>query len=184
MSKWKDVGNWLQDNAGTGAALVGSLLTGNVPGAIAFGVSLVSSATGQSDPGKVLESLQTDPSTIVRLRELAVQEEVDIRNHLKEITRLELEDAQKEHHETQETIRNGDNAEGKIRWNRPGMAWFSLIGTFVLIGFGVIPVTEVQLILVLLSATWAYMGLRQIDKSFGGVGALKSVVKSKIVKAP
>ena len=28
---WTDVGSWIKDNAGTGAALVGSLLTGNVP---------------------------------------------------------------------------------------------------------------------------------------------------------
>lgn len=34
---WKDVGSWLETNAGAGAALVGSLLTGNVPGAIAPG---------------------------------------------------------------------------------------------------------------------------------------------------
>lgn len=41
MSDWGKVGGWLKDNAGTGAALVGSLLTGNAPGAIAAGISLV-----------------------------------------------------------------------------------------------------------------------------------------------
>lgn len=29
--EWRDVGDWLKSNAGTGAALVGSLLTGNIP---------------------------------------------------------------------------------------------------------------------------------------------------------
>lgn len=31
----KDVGEWIKGNAGAGAALAGSLLTGNVPGAVA-----------------------------------------------------------------------------------------------------------------------------------------------------
>ena len=56
---WSDVGSWLKTNAGTGTALIGSLLTGNVHGAIAAGVSLVSSATGQSDPQKALEIVGT-----------------------------------------------------------------------------------------------------------------------------
>ena len=40
---WKDVGAWVKKNAGPGAALVGSLVTGNVPGAVAAGVSIISS---------------------------------------------------------------------------------------------------------------------------------------------
>jgi hypothetical protein len=51
---WKDVGDWLQKNAGTGAALVGSLLVGNVPGAVAAGVSLVASASGHATPDAAL----------------------------------------------------------------------------------------------------------------------------------
>lgn len=72
---WTDVGSWLKNNAGTGAALVGSLLTGNVPGAVAAGVALVGSATGTNDPAKALAALQGDPATVLKLRELAVQEE-------------------------------------------------------------------------------------------------------------
>lgn len=34
MSTWSKVGDWLKDNAGSGAALVGSLVTGNVPATI------------------------------------------------------------------------------------------------------------------------------------------------------
>jgi hypothetical protein len=59
--KWSKVGGWLKDNAGTGTALIGSLLTGNVPGAIAAGVSLVSGATGSNDPSEVLAQLQGNP---------------------------------------------------------------------------------------------------------------------------
>jgi hypothetical protein len=33
---WSSVGEWLKTNTGSGLALVGSLLTGNVPGAIEF----------------------------------------------------------------------------------------------------------------------------------------------------
>lgn len=63
---WKEVGQWLKDNAPSGAALVGSLLTGNVPGAVAAGVSLVASATGSTDPAQSLKQLQNDPATLVR----------------------------------------------------------------------------------------------------------------------
>lgn len=85
MSDWGKVGGWLKDNAGTGAALVGSLLTGNAPGAIAAGISLVSGATGTDDPVKVLEQLQTNPDTAVKLKELALQDEENIRNHIREM---------------------------------------------------------------------------------------------------
>ena len=71
--EWSDVGKWLKSNAGTGAALVGSLLTGNLHGAIAAGVSMVSSATGEADPDKAMVALRTDPAALLRLRELAFQ---------------------------------------------------------------------------------------------------------------
>lgn len=45
---WNGVGTWLKGNAGTGAALVGSLLTGNVPAAVVAGVALVSTVLGRS----------------------------------------------------------------------------------------------------------------------------------------
>lgn len=62
---WKDVGAWLKDNAGAGAALVGSLLTGNIPGAVAAGVSMVSGATGEANPDKALAAMQSDPGTLL-----------------------------------------------------------------------------------------------------------------------
>lgn len=160
---WKDVGSWLKDNAGTGAALVGSLLTGNVPGAVAAGVSLVTGATGEATPDKVLATLQTDPATVVRLRELAVQDEASIRDHIRAMTEAELKDVQAEHAETQATIRAGDAAEDVfVRRTRPAQAWLSLIAAIAYIF--AIKDPSVEIALLLLTLPWAYAGLRQVGK--------------------
>lgn len=90
---WSRVGGWIKGNAGSGAALVGSLLTGNIPGAVAAGVSLVSSATGTNNPSEALAQLQQDPETLVRLKELAIENEQSIRSHIEAMSRIELEEA-------------------------------------------------------------------------------------------
>lgn len=92
--KWKTVGKWIKDNAGSGTALVGSLLSGNVPGAIAAGVSLVSSATGKDTPEEALIQLQNDPEALVKLKELYYKNEEDIRSHIEKMVELELTDIQ------------------------------------------------------------------------------------------
>jgi hypothetical protein len=163
VMEWSKVGEWIKGNAGTGAALVGSLLTGNVPGAVAAGISLVSGATGTNDPATALQALQTDPTTVVRLKELAIQDEANIREHIRAIEKMRLDDAAAEHHETQETIRNGDNAEDRfVRWTRPGQSWLSLLAA---IGYGVTRDNpSLELIALLLALPWAYAGLRQIGK--------------------
>lgn len=169
---WKDVGNWIKNNAGQGAALVGSLMTGNVPGAIAAGVSLVSSATGTTDPTEALAALQGDPSTMVRLKELAVQEEADIRKHLRDMEEMRLKDQQHEHEQTQNTVRSGDNAEDPfVRHTRPKMAKQSWTATVAYcIGcFGVRTITgddifSITVAGVLSAPAWAYIGLRTGDK--------------------
>ncbi|MCB1699707.1 MAG: hypothetical protein KDI14_02555 [Halioglobus sp.] len=167
---WGDVGKWIKGNAGTGASLVGSLLTGNVPGAVAAGVALVNSATGRSDPGDVLDALQTDPATLVRLKELAYENEASIRKHLEDMTRLQLEDVQREHHETQETIRSGDNAEDKlVRRTRPLQSWLSLLAAIIYV-FTVKNV-DVTVLGLLLALPWAYAGLRQVGKGIDSIGA-------------
>lgn len=171
--KWSDVGDWLKDNAGTGAALVGSLLTGNVPGAVASGVALVSSATGSSDPAEVMATLQSDPTTVIKLKELALQDEDNIRAHIREMTKLDLEDEQKSHHETQETIRNADKADDVlVRWTRPLQSWLSLIAAIVYVGFKDIPSMEVML--VLMALPWSYAGLRQVGKGIESIANRKS----------
>lgn len=163
MSAWKKLGEWLKDNAGSGAALVGSLLTGNVPGAVAAGVSLVSSATGTDDPVKALESLQRDPQTVVRLRELAQQEQADIRRHLEAI-----------HRETQTTIRAGDVAlDDYVRRTRPQIArqsWAAVIayclGSWVVHAWTGSTLFDPYIASILSAPAWAYLGMRTADKIF------------------
>lgn len=170
---WSTVGEWIKDNAGTGASLIGSLLTGNVPGAVAAGISLVSGATGTNDPAKALLSLQQDPATMIRLKELAVQEEASIREHIRSMAEMELKDAQAQHHETQETIRSGDNAEDVfVRRTRPAQSWVSLIAALVYVYMHEIKTEfDVYALGLLLTLPWAYAGLRQIGK---GIDSFKS----------
>jgi hypothetical protein len=170
---WKDVGSWLKGNAGTGAVLVGSLLTGNIPGAVAAGVSLVTSVTGETEPSKVLASLQGDPATLLKLRELAVQEEASIRGHIQAMEELRLMDLQAEHAQTQSTIRSGDQAEDPyVRHTRPLMArqsWYATVAyvfafeALHLAGvFSAGAVLELAMLLVAPAA--AYIGFRTLDK--------------------
>lgn len=169
---WSGVGEWLKSNAGTGAALVGSLLTGNIPGAVAAGVALASSATGTSDPAKVLATLQADPAAMLRLRELAIQEDASIREHIRAMKEQELLDKQAEHKEQQETIRGGDAAEDEyVRHTRPLMARQSWYGTMAYV-FVAEAASALQyggganweLAMLLISPAAAYMGFRTWDK--------------------
>jgi len=175
---WQEVGNWLKSNAGTGATLVGSLLTGNVPGAVAAGVSLVSSATGQADPQKALEALQS-PETMLKLRELAVQEESSIREHIRAMEEARLKDEQAAHKEQQDKIRDGDNAADEyVRRTRPMMArqsWFA--SAAYIIAFEALKVSSVttlgastELALLLMGPAGAYLGFRSFDKWKGTKG--------------
>lgn len=172
---WSDVGQWLKANAGPGAALVGSLLSGNVPGAIAAGASLVASATGTSDPSAALAALQADPATLVRLRELAVQDEQNIREHLRLTMETDLKDKQHEHEQTQLTIRTGDTAEDPfVRRTRPAQSWVSLFAALTYVFMNKDP--SVEILMLLLALPWTYAGLRQIGK---GVDAVTSRVRAK-----
>ena len=180
MSRWKEVGNWVKGNAGNGVKLVGALLAGGPPGAIAAAASMVMSATGETEPDDVLLSLQTNPDAVVRLKELAIQQEANLNNHIMEMEKLKLENEQAEHHEAQETIRSGDKAEDKlVKWTRPGMAWVSLIGTGGLISIGIV---DPVLIGITIGPAYAYMGLRQIGKSFGSFTAMKTAISKKVDK--
>ena len=170
---WSDVGSWLKNNAGTGAALVGSLLTGNVPAAVAAGVSLVSGATGTDNPAKALTALQNDPATVLKLRELAVQEESGIREHIRTMEELRLKDEQAAHEQQQLTIRGGDDAEDEyVRHTRPMMArqsWYATMAYVLL--FEALKSAKVfdsganwDLAMVLLAPAAAYLGFRSLDK--------------------
>jgi len=170
---WNKVGTWLRDNAGAGASLVGSLLVGNVPGAVAAGVALVTSATGEGTPEKALAVLQADPASMLKLRELAVQDSANIREHIRQMAENEAKDAQEAHSQQQETIRAGDSAEDEyVRHTRPKMARQSWYATALyVIGFEACKVAG----LTTLGANWelaaligapaaAYLGFRSFDK--------------------
>ncbi len=165
---WQGVGDWLKNNAGTGAALVGELLTGQVPAAIATGVSLVASATGSKDPTTALATLQADPTTVVKLRELALQSDMSIRAHIETMTKLELDDAAAEHTQTQETIRSGDNSQDPfVRRTRPAQSWVSLTAGIVYVLAKDSP--DMQIAMLLFTLPLAYAGLRQLGKGIDAV---------------
>ena len=173
---WSKVGEWIKGNAGTGAALVGSLLTGNVPGAVAAGIALVSGATGTNDAAAALQALQTDPATVIRLRELALQNDASIRSHIETMEKLRLDDLAAEHHETQETIRTGDTSEDVfVRRTRPGQSWLSLVAALVYVGYGTVGAKPIDATILglLLTLPWAYAGLRQIGKGIDSFKAAK-----------
>jgi len=181
---WSDAGSWLKDNAGPGATLVGSLLTGNVPGAIAAGISLVSSATGTDDPAKALVQFQENPETLVRLKEIAQKEEESVREHIRAMKELELVDMQKEQEEQQKTIRSGDNAEDPyVRKTRPLMArqsWYAtmvyVIGIELLHGFKVVEISASwDLAMILVAPAGAYLGFRSWDKKNEGLQPIRKI---------
>ena len=178
---WVDVGQWIKGNAPTGATLVGSLLTGNLPGAVAAGVSLVSSATGTDDPVQALEHLKTNPDTMIRLKELALQEEASIREHIREMTALKLEDEQASHQTTQETIRAGDKAEDRfVRWTRPGQSWCSLGAAFAYVFISTSP--DFTILGALLGLPYAYAGLRQIGKGVDTFADTRNPLNNQKIK--
>ena len=178
---WDSVGNWLKSNAATGASLVGSLLTGNVPAALAAGVAMVSSATGSADPQKALERLQADPQTMIKLRELAYQNEASIRAHIETVERQRLEDLQAEHSTTQSTIQAGDqSADEYVRRTRPGMArgsWTATVayclGCWVFRAFTGTDIFDAYLAGVLSAPAWGYIGFRTGDKFAESIRARK-----------
>ncbi len=175
--KWADVGDWLKANAGPGAALVGSLLTGNLNGAIAAGVALVSGATGTTDPDQALHALQSDPAAMIKLKELAYRENDSIRQHVQAMEEARLRDEQEAHRQQQETIRGGDNAGDEyVRRTRPMMArqsWYAgavyIVGMELLKSFQVASTgAVVELALLILAPAMAYLGFRTLDKVKGG----------------
>lgn len=172
---WSKVGTWIKGNAGSGVALVGSLLTGNVPGAIAAGVSMVSSATGSDDPAQALEILQGNPETMLKLKQLYFENEENVRSHLEEMTRLNLEDTQKSHAVTQDTIQRGDSsADVFVRRTRPAQSWISLLAAFAYIFTA--ETVDIAVLGILMALPFSYAGLRQIGKGVDSVSAMKVAV--------
>ncbi|MGL6458840.1 hypothetical protein ACSZNG_07260 [Aeromonas hydrophila] len=109
----------------------------------------------------------TDPTALVELQKLKVELE-------KEQTRrqeLQLADSQAEQTTTQQTIREGDGAKDEyVRHTRPLMArqswqmsaiYVVLFSGLKAFGYGDGP--DFDMVLLLLTPAWAYLGLRTLD---------------------
>ncbi|WP_265436074.1 hypothetical protein [Aeromonas media] len=109
----------------------------------------------------------TDPAVLVELQKLKNEME-------KEQTRrqeLQLADRQSEQHETQETIRSGDNAtDTYVRNTRPLMArqsWY--VTALYVLAFEGLKVAgygdgaDLGMVAMLSTPAWAYLGLRTLD---------------------
>lgn len=161
--KWEKVGSFLKDNAASGLALVGSLMTGNAPAAIAMGASMVAKATGTDDPDQALAALQGDPQTIARLKEIANERDAEINRHIEAQELMRLEDQQSSHQETQKTVRAGDATEDKVvRYTRPGQSWVSLLAAITYAFTAAEP--DPYLLGLFLTLPFTYAGLREAGK--------------------
>ena len=159
---WSDVGNFLKQNQKGVAGLVGSLLTGNVVGTVSAGASMVAQATGTTDPDQAFATLKNSPEARLKLEEIAASREAEVNRHLESVMALELQDKQRSHSETQQTIRNGDNAEGAVKYVRPSHATLSLLAG---IYYGLFTDTPDLMILgAFLTLPFTYSGLREIGK--------------------
>jgi len=156
---WDDVGSWVKNN---GLSLVGALLTGGTSAAVATGISMIQSATGESEPEKAMVALRGNPEAVIKLKELTLLDEDNIRNNLRAIKEIELNDKQKQHEQTQTTIRNGDNAKGLIKWVRPSHATLSL--AYAMFYASTAKVVDPVVLGLFLALPFAYGGLRTMDK--------------------
>jgi hypothetical protein len=159
---WSDVGSFLKQNQKGVAGLVGSLLTGNVVGAVSAGASMVAQATGTTDPEQALAELKNNPEARLKLEEIAAAREAEVNRHLESVMALELQDKQRSHSETQDTIRNGDNAEGGVKYVRPTHATLSLIAGIVYAFITESP--DLMILGAFLTLPFTYAGLREIGK--------------------
>lgn len=170
---WSSVGEYIKNNSSGSVALVGSLLTGNLPAAVAAGVSMVSDAAGTTNPQDAINALKTDPAVMVRLEELAQQERQQIRTNIADMERMRLEDEQAEHEQTQNTIRAGDKAEDPfVRRTRPAQSWLSLVAAIAYVFANSEP--DVYILGALLTLPFSYAGLRGFDKFSALRGAKKA----------
>jgi hypothetical protein len=165
---WEGVGSWLKDHGVDGLGLVGSLLTGNVRGAVSAGQALVSKAAGTSNPAEALTRLQADPAVQVRLKELYYANQVMVKNHLKAMADIETEQLR----ERMNTVREGDKATDEfVRRTRPVMArqsWQATVayglGCWLFQAFTGSDIFNMYLAGTLSAPAWAYLGLRTGDK--------------------
>lgn len=170
------IGDFLTDNGSNLLTLAGSIATGNVVGGIAAVSSMLTEATGETEPSKQLASLAAkDSATLLKLEEIVKRDEADLRMHHRETMRMQLEDQQHEHSTTQATIQSGDNATDEyVRRTRPKMAreswWATILYCVCAELLGAYDIGEganVYIAGVLSSPALTYMGVRTMDKFKG-----------------
>jgi hypothetical protein len=160
---WSDVGDWIKDNAGNGAALVGALLTGGSSAAIAMGVSMVADATGTTKPDDALEMLKNNPELMIKLEQIKNDRKAEVNRHIETMELARLKDAQAEHETTAKVVVEGQKAAD--HWIeksvRPAMALASMVfsGFYVQSGSA-----DAALLAIVIGPCFAWMGLRTIDK--------------------
>ena len=159
---WGKVGSWLVDNVGSGASLVGALLTGGTSAAVAMGISMVADATGTNNPDKALEALKNNPEMVIRLEELKNERKAEVNRHIETMELARLKDAQAEHEVTGNVTMNGDNAEGGIKWVRPLQSSASLIAGMIYCANA--ETINFNILGLWLALPWGYAGLRQFGK--------------------
>ncbi|EHA6962413.1 hypothetical protein ACEV8G_05105 [Vibrio parahaemolyticus] len=145
----------------------------------------------QKEMSLINEMQKLPPESLVELESIKAEMQ-------KEVTRrqeLSLQDKQKEHEQTQLTIRNGDNAtDERVRRTRPDIArssfWMMCLYVFAFEalsakGFG--DGADIYVALTIGAFAYAYFGLRTVDgfapysKSSGDKvsGVLKSMIKGR-----
>lgn len=83
--EWKD----LRNSVGQFAPLVGTILGGPAGGAIG---SLVATALNvENNPEAIYKAIQTDPNVSVKLKELQIQNEAMLNEHIQKMASIELE---------------------------------------------------------------------------------------------
>ena len=173
----------------SGGALLPAILARRVSEAL--GVEVKSS----KDLESAVES--ASPDQLLELRRVNYKHQIDVMRLELEQKQAELEDSKAQHHETQETIRSGDTSLDKaIRMVRPTMAKQSFYASgayvFVAIAWEMmtslpahpvggavvahvpgIDVLNIDLLTMMLSPAWVYMGLRTADKGMQVVHSAK-----------
>lgn len=151
--------DWLKKLAGYAPDIASAIATGGsslaVTGLRILGKELLGSEHASED--QIASAVSS--ATPEQLNELT-----RINNEFKlEKLRIEKQDQQVEHHETQETIRNGDNSDSTfVRITRPGQAWVSLIAAIIYVFVKDAP--DPYILGILLTLPFAYAGLRQAGK--------------------
>ncbi len=158
-------------------------------------VEQVDNALGMTKEQKEIaltrELQKLPPESLVELERFKIEMEKEVTRRIE----LQLGDKQAEHHETQTTIRNGDNADDEyVRQTRPKIArqsfWMMCLYVFLFEGLSALGVGDGANIYVALTIgafAYAYFGLRTMDgfapysKSSGDkvMGAIGNVIKGR-----